>query len=121
MEDTCSLKDDDSPLTKEIKSVILKDLSTRYDSLFTENLLYKCTFLDPRFKTGLVKDMNSILSDIENEIIECSSLVELAPIQLVESSSNDQASSSEASEPPAKKAKGLTAILNHILPKLQPN
>jgi len=48
-------------------------------------------------------------------------LFSYTPPPVVESSSNDQASSSEASEPPAKKAKGLTAVLNHILPKLQPN
>ena len=90
--------------------------STRYNSVFMNSLLDKCTLLDPRFKADFVKDKDLVLSNLEYEIMECSNLDKLAPVHPVDSS-DDQPS---ISEPPVKKAKGLTAVLNHILPKVQP-
>ena len=116
IEEICSVKDDDSPLTKEIKCVIFNDLSTRYNSVFMDSLLDKCTLLDPRFKADFVKDKDLVLSNLEHEIMGCSYLDELAPVHPVDSS-DDQPS---ISEPPVKKAKVITAVLNHILPKVQP-
>jgi len=57
---------------------------------------------DPRFKTDMVKDKDLVLGDLEAEMIESSSLDELVPVHVVDSS-DEQPSSSSATEPPAKK------------------
>ena len=47
IEEICTQKSDDHHLTKEIKSLILENLSTHYESAMMSSLLDKCAFLDP--------------------------------------------------------------------------
>ena len=121
IEDICSLQDEDHPLTKEIKSLIIQDLSTRYESAMMSNLLDKCTFLDPRFKADFTVDKDLVVSDLQYEVRDCSNVDDLPQ---AESQSDTTSQSTIYTEvetpPPVKKPKGLNAVLNHILPKVQP-
>ena len=56
----------------------------------------------------MVKDKDLVLGDIEAEMIKSSSFDELAPVHVVDSS-DEQPSSSSATEPPAKKSKRVNS------------
>ena len=43
--------DEDIPTVREIKHVIRENLQNRYSDPGLQDFLYKCTTLDPRFKT----------------------------------------------------------------------
>ena len=59
-EDICSLQDEDHPLTKEIKTSIIQDLSTCYQPAMMSSLLDKRTFLDPRYKADFSIDKDLV-------------------------------------------------------------
>ena len=123
----CSLQDEDHPLTKQIKTLIIQDLSSRYESAMMSSLLDKCTFLDPRFKADFTADKDLVVSDLQYEVMSCSSVDELPQAESTSQSSDTSQSTNTIisteveSPPPVKKAKGLNAVLNHILPKVQPH
>ena len=93
-------KDTDSRLTKEIKQNIKDDIIKRYDDDSIQQLLDKAAFLDPRFKKCLSNYDDTI------EVIQEEALANLGPI--VEEPTNTEIIR------PAKKVKGLGAVLNHI-------
>ena len=64
IEKICTQKSDDHHVIREIKSSILEDLSTRYESAMMSSLLDKCAFLDPRFKTDFITDKDLVISDL---------------------------------------------------------
>lgn len=49
-------EDDDTELTKTIKTGILEYLNEKYDDVITDDLLDIASLLDPRFKTMYIKD-----------------------------------------------------------------
>lgn len=49
-------EDDDTELTKTIKTGILENLNEKYDDVITDDLLDIASLLDPRFKTMYIKD-----------------------------------------------------------------
>lgn len=105
IEDICSLQDEDHPLTKEIITSIIQDLSTRYQPTMMSSLLDKCTFLDPRFKVDFTLDKDLVISDLQYEIVNCSSVDELPqsecePESSDTSHSTDSIISTEVETPP---------------------
>ena len=85
-------------------------------------------FLDPQFKKDFITDKDLVISDLQCEIMNCTSSDELpqgeSPSQSSHSSDNQSSGSTadsiDETPPPMKKCKGLNAVLNHILPKVQP-
>ncbi len=90
----------ESRLMKELKDTIRLDLQSRYDnkSCVFETLSV-ASFLDPRFKHRHLQLKEEIITRITSECI--GSFVSSETIQ-------------EESPPPAKKLKGLAAVLSHI-------
>ena len=124
--EVCTHKDEDHQLTKDMKSLITDDSTTHYNSAFISLLLDKCSLLDPRFKADYVVDKRLVLSELETEMLQLEdvcSLGQTAQLSVTSQSGLDIHLQTEGCDgnqeipPPAKKAKGLTAILNHILPK----
>ena len=93
----------DSRLMTELKNTISPDLLGRYDS---DSAAYKVlslvSFLDPRFKNNHLENKDVIHTIIE----EC--------IESYVCSPTAQDSGSGESPPPAKKLKGLAAVLTHM-------
>ena len=87
IQDICSPQDEHHPLTKEI--------------------LDKCTFLDPRFKADFTIDKDLVISDLQYEIVDCSSVDELPQSESQPGSSDTSYSHSTEVEtpPPVKKVK----------------
>ena len=106
-QDICSPQDEDHPLTKEIKTSIIQDLSTRYQPAMMLSLFDKCTFLDPRFKADFTIDKDLVISDLQYEIVDCSSVDELPQSESQPGSSDTSYSHSTEVEtlPPVKKVK----------------
>ena len=105
----CKEEDEDMPLSVEMKSVISTNLSSRYESAVISLIVDKCSFLDPRFKENYVADTDLTKSNLLTEMLEqhqddCSTSLTNPP----------QQQDSLEPEPPAKKAKGLTAILKRL-------
>ena len=92
---------DDKPLVKELKRIICDDLHSRYTTLDISELIDKCCFLGPRFKTQHLQDKDEVLMRITMEAVENAEVLE------------DDDNSLE-SEPPTKKLKGLAAILTKV-------
>ena len=67
--EVCTHKDEDHQLTKDMKSLITDELTTRYTSAFISLLLDKCSLLDPRFKADYVVDKRLALSELETEML----------------------------------------------------
>ncbi len=66
----------DKPLSKNIKEVIRKDLSSRYQGNDIKSMLYMAMYLDPRFKDMSFVD-NSTKSDIKEDVkVELLKLIE---------------------------------------------
>ena len=66
-------------------------------------LIDKCSFLDPRFKTDALPDNASMIAQLKAEAKE-----------IVESP--DGAAEPEGAPPPPKKSKGLAALLLNVTP-----
>ena len=58
-------KEEDTPLTLEVKERIRNDLNTHYQSEAISLLLDTCSFLDPRFKDKFCPEDGQILKLIE--------------------------------------------------------
>ena len=78
-------------------------------------------FLDPRFKADFTVDKDLVVSDLQYEVRDCSN-VDYLPQAKSQSDTTSQSTiyTEVETPPPVKKPKGLNAVLNHILPKLQP-
>ena len=106
IEDICLPQDGDHPLTKEIKTSIIQDSSTRYQPAMISSLL-DSTFLDPRFKADFTIDKDLVISDLQYEIVDRSSVDELPQSESQPESSDTSYSHSTEVEtpPPVKKMK----------------
>ena len=86
-----------------MKDIIRKDSSTRYDCPEIAELLDKCSFLDPRFKTEYLEDKEGTLLELSSEATA-----------LADKDTPTTCEGEEETPPPAKKAKGLAAILGKV-------
>ena len=95
-------------LINEMKDIIRRDLSPRYNAPETAELLDKCSFLDPRFKAEYLEDKEGTLEELTSEAAAVADKKKLPTRE-----------DEEETPPPPKKAKGLAAILEK-LPKKNP-
>lgn len=66
----CEDKDEDSPLSVQMKSAISDNLSSRYESEVISLVIDKCSFLDPRFKVNYVADTDLVKSNLLTEMVQ---------------------------------------------------
>ena len=66
----CKEKDEDCPLSIQMKSAISADLCPRYESAGISLIIDKCSFLDPRFKVNYVTDTDLVKSNLLTEMLE---------------------------------------------------
>ena len=85
-----------------MKETISDDLSARYVDLQLSDLIDKCSYLDPRFRTRYLNNKEETLEQIKSEAIT------IADNIYKEKSDEDE-------PPPANKSKGLGAILTKIV------
>ena len=90
-------------LINEMKDIIRRDLSTRYNSPEIAVLLDKCSFLDPRFKAEYLEDKEGTLEALTSEAAA-----------LADKTTPPTHEHEEETPPPAKRAKGLAAILKKV-------
>ena len=102
LEDLLVVSSDDCSLVKEMKETISDDLSARYIDLELPKLIDKCSYLDPRFRTCYLNNKEETLVQIKSEAIT------IADNIYKENPDEDE-------PPPAKKSKGLGAILTKIV------
>ena len=69
LEDLLAVSSDDCSLVKEMKETISADLSTRYIDLELSELINKCSYLDPRFRTRYINNKEETLIQIKSEAI----------------------------------------------------
>ena len=86
-----------------IKETITDSLGSRYICQEVLELIDKCSFLDPRFKTNALPDNAGTIAQLKAEAKE-----------IIESP--DGAAEPEGAPPPPKKSKGLGAILLKVAP-----
>ena len=96
-----AVSSDDKPLVKELKRIICDDLHSRYTTPDISELIDKCCFLDPRFKTQHLQDKDEVLMQITMEAVENAEVLE----------GDDN---SLESEPPTKKFKELAATATKV-------
>ena len=97
----------DSRLAKEIKQNIWSDLEVRYTDSETLKVLNTCSFLDPRFRNRHLENKEETTIEITEEC--------LTLIQSLHSESPTESQDHTASEPPpAKRLKGLAAVISQI-------
>jgi len=89
---------------KDMKETISDSLGSCYIHQKVSELIDKCSFLDPRFKTDALPDNASTIAQLKAEVKE-----------IVESP--DGAAEPEGAPPPPKKSKGLAAILLNVKPQ----
>ena len=97
-------------LAKEMKQLMWSDLENRYTDFEVSVALSIASFLDPRFKDNHLQNKEEIIELITEQCMENYSSVH--------SEFTDATSSAGSQEdvviPPAKKLKGLAAVLKHI-------
>ena len=93
-----SVSTSDCMLIKDMKETITDSLGSRYICQEVSELIDKCSFLDPRFKTNALPDYASTIAQLKAEAKE-----------IVESL--DGAAEPEGTLPSPKRSKGLGAIL----------
>ena len=111
LDEILAVSPEDCPLSKEIKEIISDKLQTYYIHEEISDLLYKCTYLDPRFKTRYLSNEEQIQAQIKQEAKDvCHSVMQ-------ELQEPDHTATSVPGAPPAKKVKGVGAILKTIVNK----
>jgi len=85
------------------EEIITDSWGSRYTYQKVSELINKCSFLEPRFKTNALPDSASTIAQLKAEAEE-----------IVESP--DGAAEPEGAPPPPKKSKGLAAILLNVTP-----
>ena len=98
-----SVSTSDCVLMKDMKEIITDSWGSRYTYQKVSELINKCSFLEPRFKTNALPDSASTIAQLKAEAEE-----------IVESP--DGAAELEVAPPPPKKSKGLAAILLNVAP-----
>ena len=107
-------KPDNDHLVTEMKSVIARDLCTRYESALISQLLDKWSILDPRFKATNIADRELTEFELQADVFLPSETPNSQCDPVSPSASDSATSSGDAAPPQNKKAKGLGAILAAI-------
>ena len=94
----------DNRIAANMKQAMRDDLEGRYDLPKVSEVLDICSFLDPRFKTRYLEDKMNTISLITEE---CTSFLEV-------SDNTTEPLVDEQPPPPAKRLKGLSAIISNI-------
>ena len=102
----------DTALAKEIKQKIWADLSSRYGNREVSDMLNIATFLDPRFKDKHVENREDAVSLVTILCIDNYNSVHNPEAET--STPADDNASSVTDQPPAKRLKGLAAVLKQI-------
>lgn len=105
-----AVSQDNCSLVKGIKTAILTDLQSRYNVQEVLELLDTCSLLDPRFCARYLQDKDSTLSRIKEEATQVLETLDTSN----DSESHDPPTVSDI-PPPAKKLKGLGAILSKVV------
>ena len=100
----------DCRLAKEMKQVMWSDLETRYTGHEVSDILNISSFLDPRFKDQHLQNKEETVSTITQE---CTDHFESSRDRSREST-RLSAEPEDNEAPPAKRLKGLAAVLKHI-------
>ena len=100
---------DDCSLVKEMKETISDDLSARYIDSGISELIDKCSYLDPRFRTQYLNNTEETLMQVKSEAI---GIAETIPMET---------SVQEDQPPSTKKSKGLGAILMRVAEDSEPS
>ena len=106
MDEILAVSPDDCSLSKEMKEIILDKLQTYYIHEGISDLLDKCTYLDPHFKAQYLSNEELIQAQIKQEAEDVYLSVMHEP---------DHTTAGVPGAPPAKKMKGLGAILKRIV------
>ena len=101
-----SVSPGDCTLIKEMKETIADSLESRYIHQEVAELLDRCTFLDPRFKSNALPDSTSTIGLLKAEAKEIVKNLAAGP----------SSGAIEETPPPPKKSKGLGAILMKAAP-----
>ena len=91
---------EDSALCKEMKEIISVKIQTYYVAKEVSDLLDKCTYLDPHFKTRCLRNTERALALIKEEAEDISVSLDLTD-------NHNRNDDSEAAAPLPKKTKGL--------------
>ena len=113
----CTPTTGSSRLAKEMQTTIWSDIEPRYSSHVVLDTLSIASFLDPRFKDHYLQDKEGTLLSVKGKCLEVS-------VDLNTPSENSQSTTASPSTtedtttrteaPPAKRLKGLAAVLQHI-------
>ena len=96
-------------LATEVKEMIWSDLENRYMQTEVSEILNLDSFLDPRFKEQHLHDREDIIQQITDQCLQYYLIVNK------ENESSTTSSTPEVEEVnPAKRLKGLAAVLQHI-------
>ena len=102
LEELLAISADDCSLVKEMKETISDDLSAGYLNNEMSELIDKCSYLDPRFRTRYLNNEEETLLQIKSEATEIADNI-------------CQDVQEEVQPPPTKKSKGLGAILAKVV------
>ena len=116
----------DSQLASEMKQTIWNDLEARYSDAKVSEILEVASFLDPRFKDQYLQNKDDIITKI---ILECTENYGSIHEESKEIAESDKPSGEPESTdsaystgpPPAKRLKGLAALLKHIEQESEPS
>lgn len=119
------VKEDDLPLTCELKEEILQRLKSRYDENDLSHLLNVATFLDPRYKADFIAANDEETDDAEPsqlDLVKDELLQQAVFLHVAEQENGVPPSHSDASEtPPApKKVKLSLGALTSLKKPQQP-
>ena len=99
----------DTILATEVEEIIWSDLESRYMQTEASEILNLASFLDPRFKEQHLHDREDIIQQITDQCLQYYLIVNK------ENESSTISSTPEVEEVnPAKRLKGLAAVLQHI-------
>ena len=105
----------DSRLAKEMKRTIWNDLETRYVDTEVSEALNISSFLDPRFKDQHLQNKEDTVASITLECMDNYGSIHVNdPTETTERHSTEPEDSAVSEPPPAKRLKGLAAVLKHM-------
>ena len=102
-----------SRLAKEMQTTIWNDIEPRYRSSVVSETLSIASLLDPRFKDQYLQDKEGTLLSVKGECLE-DTLNDTQSDSTAASPSTTEETSAETEVPPAKRLKGLAAVLQFI-------
>ena len=106
----CTPTAESSRLAKEMQTTIWSDIEPRYSSYVVSETLSIASLLDPRFKDQYLQDKQGTLLSVKGECIPNDAQSDSS----VAFPSTTEETTAETEVPPAKRLKGLAAVLQFI-------